>query len=204
MKRTLTFTYCYSGDSESDDYRKVSKEYDIEDYALTDAELEFVTEDIVDPIDPPDGQYIDYEEFAWDNPPAPKGSGKNPPESAWCLVDGRRWATDGIMVIAEDQPIRIPAIKRWSDKVRLENAARHIFDAAINAKTQHIGFFDTLFKPFDAPAYKVLSVDGRMVSTGYVFEVVSDRLVAIFMPVERGNEDKSASIFRFNSVEAMV
>jgi hypothetical protein len=203
MKRTLTLTYSYSGDSLADDYKKISKEYDIEDFALTDTELEFVEESMYDLIpDPPDGQYVDFEEFDWDNPPAPKGSGENPPESAWCLVDGRRWATDGTMVIAEDQPIRIPALKRWSDTVRLENAASHIFSAAANAKTPHPGYFDISFKPFNTPLHKVLSVDGGMVSTGYVFEVSSDRLVAIIMPIENKDGNLKASVFRFGEVEA--
>jgi hypothetical protein len=197
MKRTITLTYSYSGDSESDEYRKVSKEYDIEDFALTDAELEFVTEDIIDLIVPPDGQYIDYEDFEWDNPPEPKGSGENPPESAWYYVDGRRWATDGAMLIAEDQPIRIPAINRWDSTIRLDNAAGHIIKAADKAKIPHPGYFDISFKRFDSPLHRVMSVDGSVVSAGYVFEISSDRLVAVIMPIDRKDGDLTASVFRF-------
>jgi len=198
MKRTLTLKYNYSGD-QFDHYREVKQEYDIEDYALTDDELLFIEENMYDLIpDPPDGQYHDYEEFIWDDQPWPKGTGENPPESAWFDFYGRQWASDGVMLIAADQPIRIHALRRWKDVETINmKKVRDVFADFSGAFIHHPGYFDISFKPFNTPLHKVLSVDGSMESAGYVFECSSDRLVAIIMPIDRKDGHLNASVFRF-------
>lgn len=198
MKRTLTLKYVTQSDGQ---WRSISKQYDIEDYTMTEEDLEFVEEEMIDLI-PPD-TLID--EFIWDSYPAPKGSGENPPEDSWIEINGRRWATDGIMFISEDQPVRIPALRRWieADKVR---GFRHIFTDSIAAKIPHPGYFDNCFKVFNSPSYKVLSVvldlESALLSTGYVFEVSSNRLVAVIMPIDARQHPEATSLLRFGATEA--
>ena len=192
MKRTLTVSYCCL---DTEEEHAISKEFDIEDYALSDVEISLLKDEVISLI-PDESNAFSYD-ITWDNEPAPKGSGANPPENAWFDFGGRAWATDGIMIIAQDQPIRIPALERWREaSLIIRSNLIDVFAGCAGAASTHKGFFDISFKPFDAPMYKTMTAD-NIFSPGYVFEVSSNRLIAIVMPVKAKGTDKYASFFKF-------
>lgn len=201
MKRTLTLTY---SSSVTDSEHSVSKEYDIEDYELSDLQLQALEHEIQSLIPSEHGVSWDLG-FDWDFPPAPIRSGKNPPEDAWINIDGRRWATDGVIIIAEDQPIRIFPWNRWKVAGTIDVRKFGEILAGSYAVTQpHCGFFGTCFKPFDLPGYSVLASGDSRVLNGYVFDD-GDRLVAVIAPIEQRKDGvMTATMFRFNNEEAIA
>lgn len=119
-------------------------------------------------------------EWEWvDNTPKVSPYPTEPPEDAWMTIGGVEWATNGVMVVRRDCPVRPCCTKAWVTNNAFE-PVRHAISQHSPKMPRHTGFFDDrIANPYRAVGADIFGLNNN--TPGYA--VLNGELIGIVMPM---------------------
>ena len=163
----------------------------IEDFTLSEGEIERLAEAEVNKVLPGDQDSYEWE---WEREPKAKGSQISPPSDWYVDTPFGKAATNGHCIMFERSPIVLRTGHHWLDAPGGNINIAGLLNAQFKSFPLHCGYFDKVFSPFS----RLEGLEVRGEGPGKMaYLIFKGELIACLMP-RRDSPDDVANRIQFN------